>query len=94
LANLAADQRASKNGLNLAQNLHTDAADFGFEMASKNVEADPAFLRGVLKFTHVDVGDCWLTFGLPPAEVAVHSGKNDVHEFYLMCDDLPASSKD
>jgi hypothetical protein len=30
-------------------------------------------------------------FGLPPAEVAVHpSEKNDVHEFYLMCDDVKA----
>jgi hypothetical protein len=35
------------------------------------------------------VGEGWLIFGLPPAEVAVHpSGKNDVHEFYLMCDDI------
>jgi hypothetical protein len=32
-----------------------------------------------------------LIFGLPPAEVAVHpSEKNDVHEFYLMCDDVHA----
>ena len=29
--------------------------------------------------------------GLPPAEVAVHpSDKNDVHELYLMCDDVEA----
>jgi len=56
---------------------------------STNAEADRAFLRDVLKLTHVDVGDGWLIFGLPPAEVAVHpSEKNDVHEFYLMCDDL------
>jgi len=55
---------------------------------SKDAEADRAFLRDVLKLTHVDVGDGWLIFGLPPAEVAVHPGKNDVHEFYLMCDDL------
>jgi hypothetical protein len=32
-----------------------------------------------------------MIFGLPPAEVAVHpSGENDVHEFYLMCDDVEA----
>jgi hypothetical protein len=56
---------------------------------STNPEADRAFLRGVLKLTSVDVGDGWLIFGLPPAEVAVHpSDKNDVHEFYLMCDDV------
>ena len=33
----------------------------------------------------------WLIFGLPPAEIAVHpSERNDVHEFYLMCDDVDA----
>ena len=58
---------------------------------SQNAEADRAFLRTVLKLTHVDVGNGWLIFGLPPAEVAVHpSEKNDVHEFYLMCDDVEA----
>ena len=58
---------------------------------SKNPEADRAFLRDVLELPNVDAGDGWLIFGLPPAEVAVHpSGKNDVHEFYLMCDDVEA----
>ena len=56
---------------------------------STNAEADRAFLRDLLKLTHVDVGDGWLIFGLPPAEVAVHpSDKNDVNEFYLMTDDI------
>ncbi len=58
---------------------------------SKNPEADRAFLRDVLELPNVDAGDGWLIFGLPPAEVAVHpSGKNDMHEFYLMCDDVEA----
>jgi hypothetical protein len=58
---------------------------------SKNPEADRAFLRDVLKLTNVDVGQGWLIFGLPPAEVAVHpSDENNVHEFYLMCDDIEA----
>jgi hypothetical protein len=58
---------------------------------SKNPDADRAFLRDVLRLTHVDAGDGWLIFGLPPAEVAVHpTDKNDVHEFYLMCDDIEA----
>jgi hypothetical protein len=56
---------------------------------SKNPVADRAFLRDVLKFPSVDVGEGWLIFGLPPSEVAVHpSEENDVHEFYLMCDDV------
>jgi hypothetical protein len=56
---------------------------------SKSPEADRVFLRDVLKLSNVDVGDGWLIFGLPPAEVAVHpSDRNDVHEFYLMCSDV------
>ncbi|SRR6266849_4171522 len=58
---------------------------------SKNADADREFLRDVLKLTHVDVGEGWLIFGLPPSEVAVHPGeKNNVHEFYLMCNDVEA----
>jgi hypothetical protein len=58
---------------------------------STNPDADRAFFRDVLQLTNVDVGGGWLIFGLPPAEVAVHpSDKNDVHEFYLMCDDVEA----
>jgi hypothetical protein len=56
---------------------------------SKNSEADRDFFRDVLQLSKVDVGQGWLIFGLPPAEVAVHpSDKNDEHEFYLMCDDV------
>lgn len=42
---------------------------------SKNAELDRAFLRDVLKLTHVDVGGGWLIFGLPPSEVAVHPSR-------------------
>ncbi len=62
---------------------------------STNPGADRALLRDVFKLPHVDVGGGWLIFGLPPAEVAVHpSDKNDVHEFYLMCDDVEAFTAD
>jgi hypothetical protein len=58
---------------------------------SARPEADREFLRDVLKLPHVDVGGGWLIFGLPPSEVAVHpSEENDVHEFYLIADDLGA----
>ena len=58
---------------------------------STNPEADRAFLRDLLALPSVDVGGGWLIFGLPPAEIAVHpSNKNDVHEFYLMTDDVEA----
>jgi hypothetical protein len=56
---------------------------------SQKPEADRAFLRDVLAMPNVDVHGGWLIFGLPPAELAVHpSDQNDVHEFYLMCDDV------
>ena len=56
---------------------------------SKDADADRAFLRDVLKLTHVDVGHGWLIFGLPPSEVAVHPDEeNDTHELYLMVDDV------
>jgi hypothetical protein len=56
---------------------------------STNAEADRALFKDVLKLEHVDMGGGWLIFGLPPAEVAVHpSDENDVHELYLMTDDI------
>jgi len=62
---------------------------------TKDPDADRTFFRDVLKFSHVDVGGGWLIFGLPPAEVAVHpSATNDVHELYLICDDVEAFVRD
>jgi len=62
---------------------------------SKDSDADRAFLRDILQLDNVDVGGGWLIFGLPPSEVAVHpSGKNDLHELYLMCDDVEAFIRD
>jgi hypothetical protein len=58
---------------------------------STHPDTDRAFMRDVLDLPNVDVGDGWLIFALPPAEVAVHpSDRNGVHELYLMCDDVEA----
>jgi catechol 2,3-dioxygenase-like lactoylglutathione lyase family enzyme len=58
---------------------------------STDPEADRAFLRDVLKLTHVDVGHGWLIFGLPPAEIAVHpSEEPGRQEFWFMCESLEA----
>src|SRR5579871_6625946 len=58
---------------------------------STNAEADRAFFRDVLAYPFADAGHGWLIFALPPAEVAVHpSEQNDVHELYLMCDNVKA----
>jgi len=56
---------------------------------TRDEEADRAFLRDVLEIPCIDSGGGWLIFKLPPAELGVHGGENnDVHQLYLMCDDL------
>ena len=58
---------------------------------SKDADADRVFLRDVLGLSGIDSGGGWLIFALPPSELAVHpSSKNDVHEHYLICDDVAA----
>jgi hypothetical protein len=70
-----------------------------FLLYSKNPEADRAFFKTVLEFPSVDIGEGWLIFALPPAELAVHPGDGEfvqVHAehrmlgavLYLMCGDL------
>jgi hypothetical protein len=56
---------------------------------SRSPEADRAFLRDILGLSHVDVGEGWLIFSLPPSELAVHpSSKNNKQELYFMCKDI------
>ncbi len=70
-----------------------------FLLFSKDPEADRAFFKTVLELPSVDLGDGWLLFGLPRAELAVHPGDGEfvqIHAehpmlgalLYLMCDDL------
>ncbi|MEP9393169.1 extradiol dioxygenase [Gordonia sp. VNQ95] len=63
-------------------------------ISSTDAEADRAFLRDVLGWSHVDAGGGWLIFALPPAEVAVHPAESAAHELYLMCDDVEATITD
>jgi hypothetical protein len=68
-------------------------------LASTDPEADRAFFRDVLEFSHVDVGEGWLIFALPPAELGVHPAEKNLTNLhagqdiaagtlYLMCDNL------
>jgi len=70
-----------------------------FLLFSKEPEADRTFFKTVLEFQSVDLGDGWLLFALPPAELAVHPGDGEFVQMhaehpmlgallYLMCDDL------
>jgi hypothetical protein len=46
---------------------------------SRGPEADRTFFREVFKLSHVDVGDGWLIFGLPPSEISVHPAETESH---------------
>ncbi len=54
-------------------------------------EALRATLRDVIGWRHVDAGDGWLIFALPPAEMGVHPGDTPHHEVSFMCDDINAT---
>jgi catechol 2,3-dioxygenase-like lactoylglutathione lyase family enzyme len=49
-----------------------------------------AVFRDALGWKHVDAGDGWLIFALPPAEIAVHPSEPDDthHQLYFTCDEL------
>ena len=48
-----------------------------------------AQLRDVFGWSHVDAGNGWLIFALPPAEIGVHPSEGETHhEFWLLCDDI------
>lgn len=61
---------------------------------SPQAEALRAALRDVFGFAHVDAGDGWLIFALPPAELGVHPSESEdpreatQHAVSLMCDDI------
>lgn len=50
-----------------------------------------AFFRDVLGWHHVDDGQGWLIFALPPAELGIHPGEKPAHELSLLCDDINAT---
>jgi catechol 2,3-dioxygenase-like lactoylglutathione lyase family enzyme len=54
-------------------------------------EAVRAVFRDVFGWKHVDAGDGWLIFALPPGEVAAHPAEQPRQELCLMCDDLEAT---
>jgi predicted enzyme related to lactoylglutathione lyase len=61
-------------------------------------EALRAVLRDVFGLKHVDAGDGWLIFRLPPAELGVHpaeaSADDTSHAVSFMCDDIDTTVAD
>jgi predicted enzyme related to lactoylglutathione lyase len=64
---------------------------------SPEPEALRAMLRDAFGWKHVDAGEGWLIFALPPAELGVHPAEGPTyqsgvrHQFSLMCDDIEAT---
>jgi catechol 2,3-dioxygenase-like lactoylglutathione lyase family enzyme len=57
-----------------------------------DAEALRVLLRDALGWEHVDAGDGWPIFALPPAELGVHPSDGATrHELSLMCDDITAT---
>lgn len=56
-----------------------------------DAEADRGFFRDLLGWQHVDNGDGWLIFRMPPAELGIHPATSSSHEITLMCDDIAAT---
>ena len=63
-------------------------------------EALRSTLRDVFGFSHVDAGDGWLIFALPPSELGVHPAEGPTfdggvrHQVSFMCDDISATAAD
>lgn len=57
-------------------------------------EADAVrdILKDVFELHHVDAGDGWLIFRLPPSEVGIHPTDGPPsHELTFMCDEIEAT---
>ena len=73
-----------------------------FLLYSNDADADRAFFRDLLQWQSVNLGENWLIFRVPPAEMAVHPGSGDFVQrhgdeallgivLYLMTDNLAAT---
>jgi len=67
---------------------------------STEPDALRATLRDVFGFQHVDAGEGWLIFALPPAELGVHPAEGPAfqsgvrHQLTLMCDNIGTTVRD
>jgi hypothetical protein len=60
-----------------------------FLLYTPEAEKLRATLRDVFGWSHVDAGEGWLIFALPPAELGVHPSDGSTHhELSLICDDV------
>ena len=63
-------------------------------------EAVRSLFRDVFGWKHVDAGEGWLVFALPPAELGIHPAEGPTfkggvrHQLSFMCDDIGATVAD
>lgn len=61
---------------------------------SAEAEQLRATLTDLTDWRHVDAGNGWLIFALPPAELGVHPADSPGHELSLTCDDIDSTVAD
>jgi catechol 2,3-dioxygenase-like lactoylglutathione lyase family enzyme len=55
---------------------------------TEKAEQMRAFLRDVLDLPYSDVGDGWLIFDAPEADIGCHPSDTQFHELSFYCDDI------
>jgi catechol 2,3-dioxygenase-like lactoylglutathione lyase family enzyme len=55
---------------------------------TEKAEQMRAFLRDVLDLPYTDVGDGWLIFDAPEADIGCHPSESQFHELSFYCDDI------
>ena len=58
---------------------------------STDAEATRAFVRDKLRFGFTDVGEGWLIFDMPEAELGCHPAEKPMHELSFYCKDVQAT---
>jgi len=58
---------------------------------STDAEATRAFLRDKLRFPFTDVGEGWLIFDMPQADLGCHPGEKPAHDLSFYCDDIEST---
>jgi hypothetical protein len=59
-----------------------------------NADELRAFVRDKLGFVHNDIGEGWLIFDLPEADLGVHPSDKAYHSISFYCDDIHKTVED
>jgi hypothetical protein len=61
---------------------------------SPHAEEVRVFIRDKLGFVHNDIGEGWLIFDMPEADLGVHPSDRSYHSISFYCDDIHKTVKD